>query len=174
MKLNLLIASFFALAFLYTSSSCTKTIVTTVYDSTTIIKKDTTIRHDTTYINDTTKVLPGPKNPIIGQWEGTYTIDGNVAFGSFYFAWSIFPDGSLIELGGGPNGATYSAGGTWSLAADSTITVNIMGTGTSTNVTGHATGKYSSATGTIMNGHTNYTNGNPETHSFTLKRVGNQ
>ena len=159
--------------FVYSITSCTKTTnkINTIYDTTVVIKKDTIVKKDTVTKVDT---IGSPKNPVIGQWTGTYTIDGNPSFGSFYFSWSLFPDHSMIERSGGPNGASYTAVGNWSLAADSTITINITGTGTSSTVTGHETAKYSSVTGTMTNGKTNYTNGNPETHSFTLRRVGDQ
>lgn len=167
MKLRYLATPLAIFLFVYSFTACTKTNnkTVTVYDTTVIIKQDTVTNKDT---------IANPQNPITGQWTGTYTIDGNVAFGAFYFSWSIFPDHTLIELGGGPNGATYTAAGSWSLAPDSTITVTITGTGTSTSTTGLETAKYSSVTGTMSNGKTSYTNGNTETHSFTLKRVGDQ
>jgi hypothetical protein len=173
MKLKLLIISLVALGFLYTSSSCTKTVITTVHDSTTKIIKDTTIRHDTTFRHDTV-VVYSPKNPIIGIWVGSFYINSNPGFGNFYYAISIFQDHSMEVRSGGPNGVTWTSTGTWSLAADSTFTADTQATDpTEGGITEHLTAKYSAANGTLIGGY-QYTNSTLETGSFSLKRVGAQ
>jgi hypothetical protein len=176
MKLSHVSAPLAILAFVYFFSACTKTTNTTrtIYDTTTIVRKDTITKKDTITRVDTL-VLHNPKNPVTGLWVGTYTIDGNVAFGTFYFSWAVFPDHTLIERGGGPNGVTWTAQGTWTLAADSTFSADLSSTDPSEHgVTEHETAKYSSVTGKMSNGHLSYTNGLTETHSFTLNRAGDQ
>jgi hypothetical protein len=168
MKLKLLTASLIALAFLYTSSSCTKTVLTTVHDSTTVI------RNDTTYNLDTTKVS-GPKNPIVGLWAGSFYIDANPGFGNFYYAISIFQDNTLVVRSGGPNGVTWTSTGVWTLAADSTLSADTQSTDPTENgITEHITAKYSAAGTGTLNGQYQYTNSTGETGTFALKRVGDQ
>ena len=160
---------FFAVAYFFTACTKTKNVVTTIHDSTTVVIRDTIVKIDTL-------VMKNPKNPITGYWVGTYTIDQNVAFGAFYYAFAIFPDHTIVEQGGGPNGVVWTARGTWTLAADSTFNADITSTDPSEGptLTGHNSAKYSSVDGTLTNGHTAYTSGNPQTSSFTLKRTGDQ
>ncbi|HEY4286466.1 MAG TPA: hypothetical protein VGN00_05150 [Puia sp.] len=164
----------FGLAYSFTACTKTKNIITTNYDTVTIIKKDTIVIKDTTVVKDTL-VLKNPKNPITGYWVGTYTIDANVSFGAFYYGWSIFPDHTIIQQGGGPSGIVWTGIGTWSLSADSTFTCTITNADPSQGgLSGGSTAKYSSVNGTLTNGHTSYSVGNPQNSSFTLKRVGDQ
>ena len=164
----------FGLAYFFTACTKTKNIITTVYDTTTIIKKDTVIIKDTIVKIDTL-VLKNPKNPITGYWVGTYTLDANPSYGSFYYGWSIFPDHTIIQQGGGPNGIVWTGVGTWSLSADSVFTCTITnGDPSQGSLSGGSTAKYSSVNGTLSNGHTSYTSGGTQSSSFTLKRVGDQ
>jgi autotransporter-associated beta strand protein len=175
MKLRYIFAALSIISVLYTSTSCRKTnSITTVHDSTTVIVRDTVLKRDTTIKIDTL-VLTNPKNPVTGLWVGTYTIDGNVAYGTFYYSWAVFPDHTIITRGGAQNGITWTGAGTWSLSADSTFTADTNGTDPSEgNVPQHITAKYSSVNGTMTNGKVAYTNGNSQTQSFTLERAGNQ
>ena len=169
MKWRFLLAPLALFLVVYSFSSCTKSnSPTIVHDTLTIIHKDTVVKIDTL-------VLTNPRNPIVGLWVGTYTIDAAPSAGSFFDGWSIFPDHSIIQQGGGTNGVVWTAAGTWSLAADSTFSCDIHSVDvTQGNVTEHITAKYSASQGTLSNGHWTYTNGTGQTGSFTLKRVGNQ
>ena len=177
MKLKQILFALSILGFAYSFTACTKTknIITTVYDTTIIIKKDPIVIKDTTVKIDTL-VLKNPKNPITGYWVGTYTVDANPAFGAFFYGFSIFPDHTIIQQGGGPNGIVWTARGTWTLSADSTFTADISQTDPSqgSNITQHTTAKYSSVNGTLSNGKTVYTSGGAQNVSFTLQRDGDQ
>jgi len=176
MKLRYLLGPLALLALVYSFSSCTKSTntTTTIRDTTTIIYKDTIVKKDTVIKIDTL-VITNPKNPIVGLWVGTYTIDGNPSGSSYYYGFSIFPDHTIIQQGGGSNGQIWTATGTWSLSADSTFSCDVHSTDLSSPTnTQHITAKYSAANGTLSNGRWTYTTGGTSTGQFSLERVGNQ
>src|SRR5260221_13709527 len=92
-------------------------------------------------------------NPITGLWAGTYQIDDAVYLGSYYYGFDIFADSTIIEQGGGTNGAIWTATGTWALSADSIFTATV----TTTDLTRYSTiqtirAVYHSKTGVLSNG----------------------
>ena len=89
-----------------------------------------------------------PTYPIQGLWVGTYT---NTS-GTFFFSFSIYPDGSLSYKSKAPNNVTYFADGSWTLA-DTTFTFNVFTINASGNQfrqTG--IGIYTSTKGTLTTG----------------------
>ncbi|MES1159205.1 MAG: hypothetical protein ABUM51_00465 [Bacteroidota bacterium] len=110
-------------------------------------------------------------NPIVGLWVGTFQITGATNLGSFYQSFSLFPDSTLIEEGGGSNGQMWLGKGTWSLkgtAWSATITNGDISQGTWTQ---QATAKYDSVAGTLSQGALAYTTGGSGSITFSLKRV---
>ena len=151
----------------YFTPGCTKNnnTINTVYDTTYVIYKDTIVVKDTL-------VLTNAKYPITGYWAGLYTIDGAESYGEFYYGWDIFADHTLIQRGGGSNGDSGTAKGTWTLSADSTLTADIVPTDPSQGSYGqHISAKYSPSAGTLSQGKYTYTSGKTETGSFSLQRV---
>jgi len=159
------------IASLYLIPACTKTntVTKTIYDTTTVLIKDTV-----TIIKKDTLVITNPKNPITGLWVGTYQITGSESLGSFYYSYNLFSDGTLIQQGGGTNGAVWTGKGTWSLAADSTWSADLSNSDiTQGSFTQHITAKYSSVNGTLSQGTWIYTSGtnNGQHGTFLLKRT---
>ena len=58
---------------------------------------------------------PVTKYPIAGLWIGTYTFKSQPPL---YFAFTIYPDGSMSYKSKGDNGYTFYANGTWVLTGD--------------------------------------------------------
>ena len=86
--------------------------------------------------------------PIQGLWVGTYT---NTS-GTFFFSFSIYPDGTLSYKSKATNNTTYFADGSWFLT-DAAFTFNIVTVNASGNQfrqTG--AGIYSSSKGTLSSG----------------------
>lgn len=86
--------------------------------------------------------------PIQGLWIGNYT---NIS-GTFFFSFSIYPDGSLSYKSKGTNNATFFADGSWTLT-DKTFTFNIF----TINAPGNqfiqtGSGIYNSSKGTLTTG----------------------
>jgi hypothetical protein len=121
----------------------------------------------------TTPPVTSP-NPIEGLWAGTYRIDDAAYLGSFYYGFDIFADSTIIEQGGGTNGAMWTATGTWALSADSIFTATV----TTTDLIQYSTIQtiraiYHSKTGVLSNGTWSNTGTGPHpTGTFSpLKRV---
>jgi hypothetical protein len=139
MKIKLSIFFFFiSLIILSSLTSCKKDAVTSK------------IVTDTTVLNDTVTTYP-----IKGLWVGTYSVPANDT--SYYFSFSIYPDGTAGYKSGGynngnPNYITYAAG-TWTLNGNtfafSGETINEIG---GTQVAVNATATYDSTNGTLTNG----------------------
>ena len=79
---------------------------------------------------------------------GTYT---NTS-GTFFFSFSIYPDGTLSYKSKATNNATYFADGSWTLT-DSAFTFNVFTVNASvTQFTQTGIGIYSKSKGTLTNG----------------------
>jgi hypothetical protein len=120
-------------------------------------KKDDPI---TTTVTKVDTVIKCPQN-IQGLWVGTYTVGSGqpVPSGtSFYFAFSVYPDGTLSYkskgfYNGSSNYITF-ADGTWNLNGStftfSVTTINLAGGGVQRTQLGTAT--YNITNGTLTNG----------------------
>ena len=115
---------------------------------------------------------------IDGLWIGTYTVGTGFPVPpgtSFYFTFSIYPDGTLSYKSKGYYNGSYEyitfADGTWTLTGTTfnfTVqTINIAGGGPQLTQTGSAT--YNSTNGTLTNG--TITNGPGSSEDWTMTRV---
>ena len=115
---------------------------------------------------------------IQGLWVGTYTVGDGFpvpAGTSFFFSFSIYPDGKLSYKSKGFARGSYEyitfADGTWALKGNaftfSIKTINYAERGPQLTQTGSAT--YNSADGTLTNG--TISNGPGSSESFTMTEV---
>jgi hypothetical protein len=146
------------------AASCTKNVTTTNYDTVTVVNRDTVINKDTVYITNS-------KNPIIGQWVGSYFVTGD-AVDSFWYELDILADGIVYNGGNGTGGGSAYASGPWTLNGTSfSASLTIMA-GVQPELLQTITATYDSVSGTLYNGHITDLNGNNyATGTFTIKRV---
>lgn len=115
---------------------------------------------------------------IHGLWVGTYTVGAGFPVPpgtSFYFSFSIYPDGKVSYKSKGFYNGSYEyitfADGTWSLNGSAftfnVVTINLAGGGPQLAQTGSAT--YNSANGTLTNG--TITNGPGSNESWSMAKV---
>ncbi len=117
-------------------------------------------------------VTPNP-NPIVGLWVGAYQVTDAAYRGTYYYAFNLFADSTIVQQGGDSNGVIWTAAGTWSLSADSAFTATVSSTDISQGSwTQRLTAKYDSSAGTLSNGAWRYISGGSSvTGTFLLKRV---
>jgi len=111
--------------------------------------------------------------PIEGLWLGSFTVDNDPRQPDTYFySFSIFPDGSLLTKSLGADGKYYFNTGTWRLSEDSVFSATIV----SINYPGPAvtesiTANYS-ASGEMTNGKwTEIANGAQSGKLSTMKEI---
>lgn len=148
-------------ATVFFSPACTKTnnVVTTIHDSTTVIVRDTV-------------VVTTPKNPIVGEWVGTFHVDHTPAVDSFYYRLDISSDSIVYTTGEGDlyNGVTTYSAGPWKLQGTAFSATVTAIDGTNSNVQ-TLTAVYNSTAGTLSNGVYIDITGISQTGTFTLNRV---
>jgi hypothetical protein len=115
-----------------------------------------------------------PTYPITGVWIGTYTQDQATAQSNYSYAYSIFPDGTILTKGGANDGLTHYASGTWTLTSDSLFSATIMTINVyETPITQNISAIFSSK-GTLTNGvwaNAVPINGTTFSGKFSLQRV---
>jgi hypothetical protein len=144
---------------LFSMVSCTKTnnVKTTVYDSTTVVVRDTVYQ-------------TSQKNPIVGLWVGTYKVQGGNAADSFYYSFTISPNGTMISDAIGPTNNVDATAGSWQLAGTNfTASVTELDAGSPLFVQS-LTAVYDSTGGTLT-GQGVVTQGSGATETYLLLRV---
>lgn len=116
-----------------------------------------------------------PKYPIEGLWLGSFTVDNDPHHTDTYFySFSIFPDGSVLTKSLGADGKYYFNTGTWRLSTDSVfsatiVSINFPGPAVTENITAHY-----SASGEMTNGKWNeIANGSQSGKFSTMKELIN-
>lgn len=83
--------------------------------------------------------------PIQGLWVGTYTNYN----GTYFFSFSVYPDGTVSYTSKGPNNTSFFATGTWTLTG-ATFSFSVIESHTGDSQSGTAV--YSNSNGTLSNG----------------------
>lgn len=153
--------------FFFSLICCTKTnnVNTTIHDSTTVIIRDTTVKRDTV-------ILTTAKNPIVGEWVGTFHIDGTAAANVFYYRLDIRADSTVYTTGesGLYDGNTTYATGPWKLLGTA-FSASVTALDASHTNVQTLTANYDSTAGTLHNGVYINISGSSQTGTFTLNRV---
>lgn len=88
-------------------------------------------------------------HPIVGLWQGTYSVDQVPSQGNQYFSFIIKPDGTLLTESKGGNGLTYYGVGNWTLTGSVfayTLTSTSNGVQQSGQLTNNTAGSLTSGT----------------------------
>jgi hypothetical protein len=154
-------------AFFFSLICCTKTnnINTTIHDSTTVIVRDTIVKRDTVILTTT-------KNPIVGEWVGTFHIDGTATANLFYYKLEIRADSTVYTTGesGLYDGNTTYAAGPWKLLGTA-FSASVTALDSSHTNVQTLTANYDSTSGILGNGVYIDVTGSTQTGTFTLTRV---
>ena len=153
--------------FFFSLICCTKTnnVNTTIHDSTTVIVRDTTVKLDTV-------VITTAKNPIVGEWVGTFHIDFTAAANVFYYRLDIRSDSTVYTTGesGLYDGTTTYASGPWKLRGTA-FSASVTALDASHTNVQTLTANYDSTAGTLSSGVYIDVSGSSQTGTFTLTRV---
>ena len=107
------------------------------------------------YSSSCKKTDVSPNNPIQGLWIGTYTVsatDPTYVGQSFFFSFSIYPDGTLTYKGKTPGNDVY-AYGTWTLTGTAfTFKVTTLNYDGGYQHIQSGTATYNSTNGTLSDG----------------------
>lgn len=68
---------------------------------------------------DSTPPTPdAPKYPVEGLWIGTFTVENNPSQpGTYYYSYSVYPDGSILLKTLAADGNNYYSTGKWTLSS---------------------------------------------------------
>jgi hypothetical protein len=133
----------------FSTSSCSKSVTTTV--------------RDTVYVV--------PANSIVGEWAGTYTLNGAPATDSFAYYFAIRSDSTVLSIGSGTNGTAGYAEGPWTLSGTTFSTTLTSLNGTTPENVQTVTATYDSTRGVLTGTWTDVSGSDVGSGTLVLKRV---